>query len=174
MTTHVAFLRAINTGKRRITNNDLVAAARSVGLADAVAYQASGNLLFGADESDERFDGWLSRGLGEAIGFDVQAIVRSASEIEALLSAQPFAPEHPPPNSKPQVIVLAEPVADLGLIDSFATDEDRLAPVGTDLLWWPRAGISTSRLDVAGLERAVGTMTVRTVGTIERIMRKLS
>ncbi len=174
MISHVAFLRAINTGGRRITNVDLVEAVRAVGFEEVQAYQASGNLLIGAsghlvgDEVARR----LSEGLGEQLGYDVPAVVRTTAELVALVSARPFGDADPPSGSRPQVILLAAPKVDPGLFDGHATPDDRLAMVGRDIHWWPREGISTSELDLTGLERSVGTMTVRTLGTVQRIVAK--
>lgn len=174
MSTHVGFLRAVNTGHRRVTNADLVAAARSLGFTDVSAYQSSGNLLLRADGSDDEIARLLGAGLGELLGFDAPAVVRSASRVESIVAADPFPGERPVPGCTPQVLLLADPMEDPSIIDSFATDDDRLALVDTDIHWWPREGISTSALDVGGLERAVGMITVRTFGTIERIGKRMS
>ncbi len=174
MISHVAFLRAINTGGRRVTNNDLIAAVQRVGFIDATAYQASGNVLIGdalgleSSEIAER----LAAGLREALGYEVPAIVRTSAELVDIVATSPFGADAPLPGSKPQVILLAAPAPDPIDLDDFAPPEDRLALVGRDIHWWPREGISASDLDVAGLERSIGTMTVRSIGTIQRIVGK--
>lgn len=174
--THVAFLRAINTGRRRITNGDLAAAVEALGFCGVSTYQASGNVLISDDPSDtgravaER----ITDGLSARLGYEVPAIVRSAAEVRAIADTEAFNGEPPPPECKPQVILLAAPPAAPSVVAGFSTADDRLEPVGSDIHWWPNSGVSSSDLDVRALEAAVGTMTVRTHGTLRRIADRLA
>lgn len=174
VTVHVAFLRAINVGGRRIANADLAAAVTALGFADVSVYQASGNVILrGApDESSAAIEARLSTGLATALGYDVPAIVRSAAAIHEIAMAAPFGDAVPPPDSKPQVILLADP-PDAADAVAFSTSADRLAVAESEIHWWPTEGISTSNLDLRGLEATFGTMTVRTLGTIKRISARL-
>ena len=52
---------------------------------------------------------------------------------------------------------------------ALAGDEDALAFAGRELFWLPAGGISESALDMKALERALGPMTIRTMGTVEQI-----
>ncbi len=173
-TTHVGFLRAINTGGRRISNADLAEAVRSLGFDDVAIYQASGNVLLGGRpaESSAEIADELGEGLTRLLGYDVPAIVRSAAEVHDIAAAAPFGQRQPCPNSKPQVILMAE-TPDPAEVATWSTDADQLAAAGSEIHWWPTEGISTSDLDVRGLEAAFGTMTVRTLGTIERISARI-
>ena len=172
---HVAFLRAINVGGRRITNAELGAAVESLGYGEVGVYQASGNVLLGqgphaqADHIAEH----LSAGLSELLGYDVPAIIRSAAEVHEIASAAPFGDRSPPPESTPQVILMAES-PDVAAVATLSTSADRLGVVGSEIHWWPTVGISTSDLDVRGLEARFGTMTVRTLGTIKRISARIA
>lgn len=175
MIAHVAFLRAINTGDRRITNDELAETVRALGFDEVGVYQASGNVLLGDRSADRAGDiaELLETGLAAALGYEVPAIVRTAAEVRAVAAADPFGGDRPPAGSKPQVILLTSP-PDGDAVDEFSTDADRLAVVGSDIHWWPTAGISTSDLDVRGLEASFGTMTVRTLGTIQRISARIT
>jgi hypothetical protein len=53
---------------------------------------------------------------------------------------------------------------------AFVPAEDRVAVVGREWYWLPRAGVSDSLLPVTRIERIVGSMTMRTVGTVERMV----
>lgn len=171
---HVAFLRAINTGGRRISNVDLVSAAERLGYREVRAYQASGNVFLGGElpAGVGPIAKHLSAGLSDALGYDVPAIVRSADEVRAIARALPFGDALPAAGSKPQVMLVAEPPA-LDVVAKWSTLEDRLGVVESEIHWWPTSGISASNLDVRGLEEEVGTMTVRTLGTIERISARI-
>lgn len=175
VTVHVAFLRAINVGGRRISNADLGAAVASVGFTDVAVYQASGNVILSGDpdESSTEIATRLSAGLSTALGYDVPAIVRSAAEVHEIAAAAPFGDALPPPDSTPQVILMAT-APDATEVAALSTSADQLAVVALEIHWWPTVGISTSNLDVRGLEATFGTMTVRTLGTIKRISARLS
>lgn len=170
----VAFLRSINVGGRRVTNDQLRDAVSALGYRDVGTYRASGNVLFSADRPDRAR---LEAGLSEALGFDVPVILRTAAQVSALLSAEPFSPEVVAQTAgKIQVMLLSEPPDEdqQRRALSLAPDDDRLAFCSGDLFWLPRAGISTSSLDPNALGRILGLNTVRTVGTLAGIARKLS
>lgn len=175
VTSHVAFLRAINVGGRRITNLDLAAAVASLGYSEVAVYQASGNVLLGGRSADQTAEiaAHLASGLSAALGYEVPTIVRSAAEVHAIAGAAPFGGLEALAESTPQVILMAE-APDAEAVAALSTDADRLAAVASEIHWWPTAGISTSGLDVRGLEARFGTMTVRTLGTITRISARIA
>ena len=176
MISHVAFLRAINTGRRRITNDDLAVAVEGLGFVGVSVYQASGNVLI-SDEPSHTGPAMAARiadGLAGHLGYEVPAIVRSADEVRAIAATEPFDGERPRPECKPQVILLAAPPHESSVVAEVSTAADRLHLVGADIHWWPSGGISTSELDVRALEAEVGMMTVRTHGTLCRIADRLS
>jgi uncharacterized protein (DUF1697 family) len=174
--THVAFLRAMNTGRRRVTNADLVTAVEALGFGGVTTYQASGNLLI-SDEpamAGPAIAERIGKGLSERLGYEVPTIVRTADEVQAIAEAAPFDGEPPRPECTPQVILLAVPPSSPAIVAAFSDADDQLDLVGSDIHWRPSAGVSTSELDVRTLEAAVGTMTVRTHGTLCRIADRLS
>ncbi len=80
MITHFAFVRAINTGPRRMTNEDLLVPFRSVGLADVTAFQAAGNFAVGNATDDLLNPERLGTLCSEAYGFDARVFVRTVDE----------------------------------------------------------------------------------------------
>lgn len=164
------FLRAMNVGGRRLTNDELVAAVEGLGLTDVLAYRASGNLLATSALDASALTVLLEDGLQAALGYPVPTVLRSVDQIEALGAARPFDDE-----PKPQVALVRTPpdaaVRQAAL--EVATIDDRLAFVDGDLFWSPRLGVGRSKLDVRGLERALGTFTVRTVGTLMALAKKV-
>ena len=87
MPTHVAFLRAINVGGRRVTNDRLIQIATDAGLREVSAYQAAGNLLLTSDADPTEA---LQHALFATLGFEVPVFVRAAAAVHALIAAQPF------------------------------------------------------------------------------------
>jgi hypothetical protein len=53
-----------------------------------------------------------------------------------------------------------------------ASGEDLLELHGNELYWLPRAGTLDSPLDMMALNKTIGPLTVRTMGTVELIVEK--
>lgn len=171
---HVAFLRAINIGDRRVTNDQIREAFEQLGCTDVTTYQASGNVVFAAREGETGRER-LERGLASALGYEVPIFLRTAAETRAIASRQPFTEEQREASAgKPQVMLLHRAPG-----EDERTRAVALAPPGEqlrfgprELHWLPAAGMRDSELDLDALERLLGPTTMRTHGTISRIAAK--
>lgn len=176
MSAWVAFLRGMNLGGRRITNDELCAHVGALGFESVSAYQASGNVLFEADAGDaETIAARLERGLTAALDYEVPSFVRSADAVVDLADCRPFTDDLRVEGRKIQVALLRRP-ADASKrreAEAHGSDDDLLVARETEIFWAPRLGVGRSELDWKAIERAVGLVTVRTLGTIQRIARKL-
>jgi uncharacterized protein (DUF1697 family) len=175
MPSHVAFLRGMNLGGRRIKNEELRAEFEALGFSDVACFRASGNVVFGAKGSEAKLTGEIEAGLGEALGYKVPVFLRSAKELSALAAHEPFdAANVKASKGKLQVALLSKkPTANVrALALAEAGDEDRLAIEGRELYWLPSGRMSDSELDLKLLEKALGPWTMRTMGTIEQIAAK--
>ena len=176
MPDHAAFLRGMNLGGRRITNDDLRVHFEAIGLAEVGLFRASGNVVFAAGgESPAALGARIERELGERLGYDVPVFLRTADEVRAIAAASPMrAADVAASKGKLQVMLLqAEPDAaarDAAL--ALAPDEDRLAFGTRELYWLPSGGLLDSPLDLKALAGLLGPTTVRTKGTMEQIARK--
>jgi uncharacterized protein (DUF1697 family) len=172
---YFAFLRAINTGGRRLTNERLLAPFRELGFTDVAAYQAAGNVTFHTDDTvDERR---IESELATAYGFHTPTFVRSAAEIRATADLEPFSPtEIAATAGRVQVTFLrSRPSPDLiaALVD-LAPEEDLVRVMGSEWYWLPVEGISASKLPVGQVESLLGEMTMRTLGTVARMSSKFA
>ncbi len=176
MASHVAFLRGMNLGGRRIKNEELRAEFEALGFAGVACFRASGNVIFSAAEKSEaKLTKEIEAGLGEALGYEVPVFLRSAAELRALAAHEPFdATQVEASKGKLQVALLPKkPTATARKRAlALASDDDRLALEGRELYWLPKGGISESDLDLKAIEAAVGPWTMRTTGTIEQIVTK--
>lgn len=167
---YFAFLRAINTGNRRLTNEQLLDPFRTLGFSDIAAYQAAGNVTFRSDAPpDERT---IEVALTSAYGFEAPTFVRSAAELGSIVAAQPFPPEAVAASAgRIQVAFLRETPSDGQRDDvmDLVPDEDQVEVAGREWFWLPVDGISTSKLPVGQIERVFGEMTMRTLGTVVRL-----
>jgi uncharacterized protein (DUF1697 family) len=88
---YAVFLRAINTGDRRVKMADLRSAFVEAGYTDVSTFLASGNLALTARTRPSEID--LSAVVEDRFGFESEAFVRSRSEVRSILDRVPWAPE---------------------------------------------------------------------------------
>jgi uncharacterized protein (DUF1697 family) len=173
MNRYVAFLRGMNLGGRRIANDDLRAHFEGLGCEQVASFRASGNVIFAADGgAPAELAVRLEDGLAAALGYEVPVFLRSAKELLAIAAHEPFDPEHVATSAgKLQIGMLARKPAVAGAKKALAlsTDADRLAIEKRELYWLPEGRMSDSELDLKALATILGSMTIRTKGTIDQI-----
>lgn len=172
-----AFLRGMNLGRRRITNDDLRVHVEALGFTDVRTFRASGNVILDAPSGDTLADVTLrlESGLRTALSYEVPVFARSAEQVCAMAALAPFdADELAASTGKPQVMLLqqAPTAAARRAARSLAPAEDLLAFEDADLHWLPSTGLSDSTLDLKALAKLLGPGTVRTKSTIELIAAK--
>ena len=98
--------------------------------------------------------------------------IRAATEVQAIAAARPFdADQLSGSAGKLQVALLAAPPsseARAGALEA-ADGDDALVFGERELYWLPSGGVLDSALDMKGIERLLGPMTMRTKGTIEQL-----
>ena len=90
MTRHVAFLRAVNVGGRTVRKEQLIKAFSSIGLNDISTLKQSGNVIFDSERGEKELVPRIMAELQEQLGFEVHTFVRSAIELEGVVSNDPF------------------------------------------------------------------------------------
>ena len=172
---YAAFLRGMNLGRRRIKNPELCAAFEDIGFTNVSAFLASGNVVFNAVDSDPAAVARsIEDGLRVSLGYEVPTFLRSANEVRAIATYEPFAGVTEERTGKKQVAMLGQEV-DQSARDSaleLSNDTDMLELVGLDLYWWPKGNFLDSQLDLKAIEGIVGPFTVRTKNTMERLAAK--
>ncbi len=172
MARFVAFLKGMNLGGRRISNQDLRAAVESLGLEEVETFRASGNVVFEAGRRHEAsVCKLLEEGLLDQLGYEVAVFVRSGAELSDIVDARPFSEAELKDAGKPQVALLKKkPTASAKRSVLALEDEsDRLRFGERELFWLPAGGVSESELDWRAIAKALGATTVRTFGTVEQI-----
>lgn len=175
MPSHVAFLRGMNLGGRRIKNEELRTEFEALGFSDVACFRASGNVVFSAKGSEAKLADEIEAGLGEALGYAVPVFLRSAEELSGVAAHEPFdAAARKSSQGKVQVaFLLTKPAASArGKALALAGDDDRLSIKGRELYWLPKGGLSDSELDLKEIGVALGLTTIRTKGTVEQIANK--
>jgi uncharacterized protein (DUF1697 family) len=90
-TVHVVLLRGINLGaRRRIAMADLRAWLTDRGYADVRTLLQSGNVVLRADKHPDEVRKEVEATLAEGAGFAVDCVLRSATELRAVVDADPL------------------------------------------------------------------------------------
>ena len=176
MHTHLVFLRAINVGGRRVTNERLAQVATGAGFDGADTFLASGNLAVDAEGRDEAaVVATLQSALCAELGYEVEVFARNADEVAQILAREPFtAAQIAASASAPQVALLgAAPTEQLRAeAEALGTDDDRLVVIGREVHWLPVQGMARPALNLDALARLLGSLTVRTRATLQRMAKK--
>lgn len=177
MPTHVAFLRGMNLGKRRIKNEELRAEFEALGFGEVATFRASGNVVFDAGRAGDeaKLTRKIEAGLGDALGYEVTTFLRSCAEVRKIAAEEPFDPKLVAKSAgKLQISLLGrKPTAkEKREVLALAGDEDLLAFGGRELYWLPSGGLLESELDLKAIAALLGPDTRRTMGTIEQIAAK--
>lgn len=89
---YVALMRGVNVGgKNMVPMKDLVGIFAAAGCGDVVTYIQSGNVVFRADDKVvKRLESVIAKKVEERFGFKVPVVLRTASEMEAVVRGNPF------------------------------------------------------------------------------------
>lgn len=94
MSPHIALLRGVNVGGRKVLKDDLLGLAKDLGFDDAKTLLASGNLvLWGRSGSDADVEQRLEDGLEKRMGLRTEFFVRTPAELRAIIDANPYPDE---------------------------------------------------------------------------------
>jgi uncharacterized protein (DUF1697 family) len=177
MPRHVAFLRGMNLGNRRIKNEELRGRFEQLGFADVATFRASGNVVFAAGEEDslEELVPRIEAGLAASLGYAVPVFARSAAEVAGIAACEPFGAHLVEASAgKLQVgLLTAKPRTRVRqLVLDLSTEADRLALYDRELYWLPSGGTLASELDLRAIARILGPMTMRTKGTVDQLVAR--
>ncbi len=156
-------LRAVNVGGRRVPMPALRELLAQAGYSGARTYLQSGNVVLESDASPEQLAEESRRLISERFGFDVPVIVRTASELEAVVSHNPF----PDAERLPKLYWVS--FLDAGLqedrvrwLEGRAAESERFTVHGREIYAWLPDGVARSKLATAMAAPAKGlTATAR-------------
>lgn len=172
MTTWVALLRGINVGgARKVPMADLRHVLSGAGMVDVETYIASGNVVLDAEETDgDELARRVAAVVADRFGFDVGVVARTADEVEAVVTADPWGGAGDPKRIA-VAFLSAEP--DPGTVAGFDRERylpDEMTVIGAEAhLRYPN-GQGRANLTHDRLERELGvSATVRNWNTVARL-----
>lgn len=164
MVTYIALLRAINvggTGKLRM--GDLNAIGIEAGFLHVRSLQASGNLVFQSQASPEDVKAELEARLRVHLGKRVAVIVRTASEMTAVLKANPF-PQAAPNHTV--AIFLDKPPPNDAVDHAVGVKDEEICLGGCEIFVHYVSGMGKSKLKIPAAEKG----TARNMNTIAKLV----
>ena len=165
----------MNVGGRRITNEDLATAFVTLGFAEPTPYQASGNVILPQANADAATTAHIESGLAEILGYNVPTFLRSAEEIARVAEESPFLGQSGPDGGEPQTILLRPGVTPPpSELERLRQPDDQWIMDGAHLHWLPAGGLSRTELKFSELDKVIGQNTARTLGTLQRLAKKLA
>lgn len=172
---YVAFLRAINVGKRQVKMDALRALFEAMGFGDVETFIASGNVIFTAPAQDTRaLERRIEAELKKGLGFEVETFIRTPAELDAIAKYRPFVSEAD--GHTVYVNFYYEPLDDASTerLAALRTEVDEFHVHGREMYWLARKKISESLVTGAMLLKAAGKVpsTNRNMTTIHKLAAK--
>ena len=163
MTAFVALLRAVNVGGTgKLPMGELKAMCEAAGFAKARTYIASGNVVFESDASEKEVKAALEKRLKSYAGRPVGVLVRTAAEMKAVISNNPF------PNVAPNrtvAIFLDAPAPPDALAHATNVKREEMRLGRREIYVHYGDGVGQSRLKIP----AAASGTARNINTIAKL-----
>lgn len=177
MIRYAAFLRAINVGgRRKIKMADLRDQLEAIDLQNVATLIASGNVVFDAPESDPAtLEQRIEAQLAAANGFEVPSFVRTAEEVVALATSDPFGSEANHPDATVYLAFLRSAPAPEAAVALLALQNpvDTIHLDGRHLFWLRRRDRGESVIDNNSLEKTLNVeATIRNMNTIHKLVTR--
>jgi uncharacterized protein (DUF1697 family) len=173
VTTRVAFLRAVNVGKRTVRMARLVELFEDLGYADVSTFINSGNIVFDASGSRAKIEAAIEQALEAEYGFEVTTFVRTAAELNKVLDAAPF--EVGAEDTYFVTFLKVTPsAATVKTLEGYSNDFDTLVVHGRDV-HWRMHGKSTDTTVSKAQWNVVGKLasTSRNVSSLRKLLTKI-
>lgn len=165
----MALLRGINLGKRRVTNARLTELFERAGCTGVSTFQAAGNVLF----EDGPSVAVIRSTLEEALGYDVAVYLRTATEMQRIAIAAPFADVR---LEKPASLLVSFFDSEVPkAVEAASNDVDVLRADGRQLYWLAGNGVAKTTLDWRPVEKQLADPgTNRNINTVRALAARLT
>ena len=175
MARHVAFLRAINVGRRRVKMDRLRALFEDLGFDDVETHIASGNVIFSASGGAAAIERRIEEGLEAGLGFPVMTFVRSPKQIEGVVAARPFKRVGGGDTHMVAFLRAKPSAAAKRAAEDLSGKRDTLLVDGRELHWLIRGKMMDSELKPKAMERALDgdPGTTRSITMLRTLAAKL-
>jgi uncharacterized protein (DUF1697 family) len=171
---HVAFLRAVNVGRRTVKMPRLVELVEGLGHDDVWTYINSGNVVFEAKGGRARLERELESTFEQAFGFEVTTFVRTAAELHRIVETEPMKIA---PDDTYFVTFLKDAAtkATATALEALGNEFDTLVVEGRDVHWRMHGKSTETTLSSKAWEDVVGRhrSTSRNMNMLRKLVAKL-
>ena len=173
-TTRVAFLRAVNLGKRRVAMARLKAVCEDLGYADVFTHINSGNVVFDATGSRESIEKAMEEACEAEFGFECTTFVRTAGELEKIVEATPFDVGSGDTHFV-TFLRQAPTAAQRSALQGLSNDFETLVVTVRDVHWLMHGKSTDSKLSKRDWEKVLGTnsSTSRNMTMLRKLVARL-
>ena len=173
MQTRIVLLRGINLGPRnRVSMPELRELLERAGFEEVRTYVQSGNVILRSDASSERVARDCRGLLADALGLDIDVIVRTHDQLAEVVRRNPLAKVAV--NPKRYQVSFLERELDASVVEelaALATGAERLVAIGRELYAWHPDGVARSRLWARLANRSLGvSATARNWSTVTTLL----
>ena len=172
---YIAFLRAVNVGKRQVKMDALRKLFEAMGFGEVETFIASGNVIFTAPAQDtraleRRIEGELKTGLG----FEVETFIRTPAELAAITRYRPFGDDADGHTMYVNFVYEPLDTASVERLEALRTEVDEFRVHGREFYWLARKKISESLVTGPMMAKAIGKVpsTNRNITTVQKLAAK--
>jgi uncharacterized protein (DUF1697 family) len=173
MPTYIAFLRAINVGRRQFAKDAIVAACQAAGCADAETYINTGNVRITTPmRSRAKVEAALEEAFSANAGFEVPTIVLTPSELSAIAArAEQVGKDH---DGLHYVSLLKDSPSPAGVtkLDGAGKDGERAVVDGRAVHLLLGHDYHSAKLSNAVVEKHLGVATNRNLTVIRTLAER--
>jgi uncharacterized protein (DUF1697 family) len=175
VTRFVAFLRAVNVGKRKVEMAVARRALEELGFHDVDSYVNSGNLLFSTTGTAREHEAAIRGKLEDVFGFELTTFVRTATEVRELATAKPFGTIAAGHTHFALLTLLPLTPKEKQAVESLSNDHDRVVAQGRDVHWLIRSKSTDTTLGPRLWKQALpeNPTTARNTTMLARLVWKL-
>lgn len=175
MAKYVAFLRAVNVGKRTVKMETLRQQLEAAGFKKVSTYIQSGNVMFESGSSNATaLAKKMEQLLLENYGFEVPSIIRSVMQLETVVAHTPFPDIVPDKHLQIYVSFLSAPAGPhaAGVIAALQSEAETLRMTDTEVYTMIKKDLVPKGLDIiAQLEKKLGVpCTTRNWATVNKVI----
>jgi uncharacterized protein (DUF1697 family) len=157
VTQRIAFLRAVNLGRRKVPMARLRALVEETfGGDDVRTYVNSGNVVFDATGARAAIERRIEPVLEREFGFEVTTFVRTAAELRRIVAAEPFRLA----SGDTHFVTFMKSTASASrkrALERLSNDFDTLVVQGADVHWRMRGKSTDTRVPKRAWEKVLGT-----------------
>jgi uncharacterized protein (DUF1697 family) len=171
----VAFLRAVNVGRRTVAMATAREVLADLGLDKVASFANSGNLIFSAAGKSSDHEAAIREALEDVFGFELTTFVRTATQVTTLATAKPFgviAAGHTHFGLLPLTPLTA---AEKNAVEGLSNDHDQVVVRGRDVHWLIRSKSTETTLGPKQWTDALpdNPTTARNMTLLARLARKI-